>query len=70
MIECPCRECERRGCGAYHDKCDKYQRYNEAQREEADRRLVRVNNNTMVYDERNRMKASRSTNGIVDMHRK
>ena len=24
---CPCRDCENKGCGAYHDICEKYQDY-------------------------------------------
>ena len=23
--ECPCKDCERKGCGVYHDNCEKYQ---------------------------------------------
>lgn len=26
-IEPPCLGCERKGCGAYHDKCEKYQAF-------------------------------------------
>lgn len=26
-IDTPCKNCERKGCGAYHDHCDKYQEY-------------------------------------------
>lgn len=24
MINCPCINCEKKGCGAYHDKCEKF----------------------------------------------
>ena len=24
---CPCRDCERKGCGTYHDECPDYQEY-------------------------------------------
>lgn len=23
----PCKDCERKGCGSYHDKCPEYQEY-------------------------------------------
>lgn len=23
----PCKDCEKKGCGTYHDVCDKYQQY-------------------------------------------
>ena len=26
-INCPCVNCEKRGCGIYHDKCKEYQVY-------------------------------------------
>lgn len=25
--EAPCRNCPRKGCGPYHDKCEQYQEY-------------------------------------------
>ena len=28
-MECPCRYCEKKGCGAYHDICGKYKEYRE-----------------------------------------
>ena len=24
---CPCKDCENKGCGAYHSKCEKYKEY-------------------------------------------
>ena len=24
---CPCQDCEKKGCGVYHDICEKYQKY-------------------------------------------
>lgn len=27
LMICPCRDCEKKGCGAYHSKCEKYQKY-------------------------------------------
>ena len=24
---CPCKDCEMKGCGAFHDKCEKYLKY-------------------------------------------
>jgi hypothetical protein len=32
MIVVPCGKCERMGCGAYHDQCEKYQAYKEERR--------------------------------------
>lgn len=37
----PCRDCDRRGCGAYHDECPAYQeflKWNEKRREEKNKR--------------------------------
>ena len=27
MIKCPCKDCEKKGCGPYHDVCEPYQDY-------------------------------------------
>lgn len=24
---CPCKDCENKGCGVYHDQCEEYQKY-------------------------------------------
>lgn len=34
MIEAPCKDCERKGCGLFHSKCDDYQNYKAALAEE------------------------------------
>ena len=26
-MECPCRYCEKKGCGAYHSQCEKYKEF-------------------------------------------
>lgn len=28
---CPCKDCERKGCGSYHDICEDYQKFLEQQ---------------------------------------
>ena len=27
MTQCPCKGCERAGCGSYHDECERYQEW-------------------------------------------
>lgn len=41
---CPCKECEKKGCGTYHDQCEEYQKFvkwrtyvNSNERKEKDR---------------------------------
>lgn len=29
MIKVPCKDCEKKGCGVYHEKCPEYLRYKE-----------------------------------------
>ena len=24
---CPCKDCNKKGCGSYHDQCDSYQKW-------------------------------------------
>ena len=26
-MKCPCKECPDKGCGSYHDQCEKYQEW-------------------------------------------
>lgn len=28
-MSCPCNDCDKKGCGAYHDKCKLYQEFAE-----------------------------------------
>ena len=28
-MRCPCIECEKRGCGVFHDQCELYKKYTE-----------------------------------------
>lgn len=34
-MKSPCATCERKGCGAYHDQCEEYQKYHEAKMKQA-----------------------------------
>lgn len=27
MTKCPCKDCENKGCGSYHDECEPYQKF-------------------------------------------
>lgn len=27
IIDCPCGNCDKKGCGVYHDQCEEYQKY-------------------------------------------
>lgn len=33
MSNAPCKNCARKGCGSYHDECEKYQKYVNRQQE-------------------------------------
>ena len=37
---CPCKDCGKAGCGAYHDKCEKYKAWDEARQSAANRRQL------------------------------
>lgn len=34
MVRCVCQTCPDKGCGAYHDKCEKYQQFVREKKEE------------------------------------
>ena len=33
-MKCPCIECEKKGCGTYHDICEPYQEYVKARKDD------------------------------------
>ena len=38
MINCPCVNCEKKGCGAYHDECEKFLAFKRESAVEAEKR--------------------------------
>ena len=38
MINCPCVNCEKKGCGVYHDKCEKFLAFKRESAAEAEKR--------------------------------
>lgn len=45
----PCRDCERKGCGTYHDECEQYQQY----RVERELTLMKRNTENKYQDYKN-----------------
>lgn len=44
-MKCPCINCERKGCGTYHDICKPYQEYKQE--------IARTSQNRTKYKEKN-----------------
>ena len=42
MITAPCKDCPRKGCGSYHDKCPEYQEYKTATKKESEEKKKRL----------------------------
>lgn len=42
MAVAPCKDCLKKGCGIYHDRCPDYMAYKEAQKKENDERKERM----------------------------
>lgn len=38
MINCPCVNCEKKGCGVYHDECEKFLAFKRDSAAEAEKR--------------------------------
>lgn len=36
---CPCKDCEKKGCGAYHEECEAYQAFRAEKLKEYEERL-------------------------------
>lgn len=45
MDDCPCKNCERKGCGAYHDQCEAYLAYRAKMAEEHERKRTEYEEN-------------------------
>ena len=58
-----CKDCERKGCGAYHDICEKYQAYRAELAEEKEKTMHGAINakrlDMYVRDTKNKMKRGR-----------
>ena len=54
MKEAPCKDCPKKGCGAYHDKCPEYKEFKEYQlksKEEYKKKLmVEVEMNSYITE--------------------
>ena len=39
-MKCPCIDCEKKGCGAYHDKCEPFKEWSRQNEESRKRRAM------------------------------
>lgn len=58
MMVVPCKSCDKRGCGPYHDKCEKYQAYKREVESYKKKRYVEKNTKDYIYNAIRRMKVS------------
>lgn len=69
-MEAPCGKCERKGCGSYHDTCEKYKEY----KRESEKKRERIMQELIASDfEKVRMRSmknNRNSNGIGRAHKK
>lgn len=74
MEKAPCAECENKGCGLYHDKCEKYKQYKEKHNKELEEyhKVARKSGNLNVArrDGIGRMKRIKVSNGIFTSRKK
>ena len=55
---CPCKDCEKKGCGNYHSQCQKYLMYVQEKRLASERERKEK---TLTYNERGRKKWKEKT---------
>lgn len=69
-MEAPCGKCERKGCGSYHDICEKYMEY----KRESEKKRELIMQELIASDFENvrmrSMKNNRNSNGIGRVHMK
>lgn len=41
-MKAPCKNCTRKGCGAYHDKCPEYMEFRKNQAEISNKRIEKL----------------------------
>lgn len=46
---CPCGDCEKKGCGAYHAECEAYQAFRAEKEKEYEERLKKYQSNYTGY---------------------
>lgn len=51
MRRSPCLNCEKCGCGAYHDKCELYQEFKKELEKEYDQRKFAKDQKNIIYDQ-------------------
>lgn len=56
-MRCPCIECDKKGCGAYHDKCEPYQAFF-AYRNEVNQRRAAAFAQSKIYEPDKKFKQS------------
>lgn len=64
----PCVDCEKRGCGSYHDQCEIYQEFKKKLAEIAEKKRQLAANEDSAIAGVHRMRTKRSTNGVVKMY--
>ena len=51
MRRAPCIECEKKGCGAYHDKCKLYQEFKKELEKEYQQSKAAKDQKNVIYDQ-------------------
>lgn len=59
-----CKHCEKRGCGSYHDQCEKYQAFRKTMKEIESKRAQNRSQQDCVYSCVTRMKNSPNTSDV------
>lgn len=52
---CPCKDCEKKGCGAYHELCEKYQAFRAEKLKEYEERIKGFTKNYKRYPKKMRL---------------
>lgn len=66
----PCKNCEKRGCGVYHDRCESYQNFRKIMFGIYKKRIFNNDAQADEFDRMNVMKTGRNSNGIGHTHKK
>lgn len=70
MLEAPCGKCENKGCGSFHDTCEKYQEFRAKTEERHEKIMSQLISNDFTKERFRSMKHNRNSNGIGRTHKK
>ena len=66
----PCRNCEYKGCGSYHDRCSVYLKFKEERKNMGERKHENDGIDRIIRENIGRMKRTKNGHKVIKSHKK